>query len=94
LRTLGLLESLNELLKVAGWVDYLNMTKSVYKRLRWEFLSSFKVNWTTSYQNQLVHIQFLLFNRTFEANLVEFERLLRLPNSGVWIAAYENFNDQ
>jgi len=50
LRSLGSLGSLNELLEVVGLIDYMNMTKPVFERLCWEFLSSFKVNWTTLYQ--------------------------------------------
>ena len=85
-----MLESFNELLKVTGWVEYMKMYKPVYERLYYEFMSSIKVNWNTSYQNRPIHIQFQLFNRTFDTNLGEFGRRLRLP----WIPGHENFNEQ
>ncbi|KAJ8445198.1 hypothetical protein Cgig2_024404 [Carnegiea gigantea] len=66
----------------------------MYERLCWEFLSSLKVDRTTPYQNRPVHIQFRLFNRLFEANLVEFDRRLHLLHGGIWVVGHENLNVQ
>ena len=83
LRSLGLWDNLHELLEVVGWVEFMTLDKPVYERLCWEFLSSLKVDWTTSYQNRPVHIQFYFFNRLFEANLAEFDRRLYLAHGVV-----------
>ena len=57
-------------------------------------MSSIKVNWNTLYQNGLIHIQFWLFNRTFDTKLMKFNNHLRLPYGGVWTPDHENFNEQ
>jgi len=43
LRSLGLWDSLHELLEVTGWVELMKPDKPVYERLCWEFLSSLNV---------------------------------------------------
>jgi len=35
-----MLENLNELFEVVGWVDFMKMNKPIYEHLCWEFLSS------------------------------------------------------
>jgi len=88
-----LLKSLNESLEVTSWIEYMKMNKPVYKQLCWEFMSSIKVNWNTPYQNLPVQIQSQLFNRTFDPNLANFDRCLKLLH-GVWTPTHANFNEQ
>ena len=51
LKTIGLWDSLNELIRVAGWTESMGLAFMVYERLRWEFLRSLVVGWSTPYQN-------------------------------------------
>jgi len=94
LKTIGLWDSLNELIRVAGWTESMGLAFMVYERLRWEFLRSLVVGWSTPYQNWPVHIRFRFSNRDFETNLAEFDQTLSLPHSGVWTVRHENFNMQ
>jgi len=59
------------------------MDKLMYEKLCWEFISSIKVNWNVLYQNRLAHIHFQHFNWSFDTNLAEFDRYLRLPQGGI-----------
>ena len=78
-----MLDSSNELVEATGWVDFMKMDKDVYEHLCGEGMSSLKVDWSTMYQNQPVHIQFEFFSRLFEANLVEFESHIKYSHCGV-----------
>ena len=57
LRSIGLWDNLHELLEVTGWVEFMTLDKPMHECLCWEFLSSFKVDWTTPYQNRPIHFK-------------------------------------
>jgi len=88
----GLWDSVNELIGVEGGMEFMGLALPVYEHLCWEVWSSLCVDWSTSYQNQSIHIRFQIFNRDFETNLAECGERLRLPHGRVWTVRHENFN--
>jgi len=45
LKTIGLWDSLTELIEAAGYTEFLSLTLPVYEHLCWEFLSYLAVDW-------------------------------------------------
>jgi len=52
LKTLRLWDSLSELLEVVVWTKFMSLALPMYEHLFWGFLSSLRVDWSTSYQTE------------------------------------------
>ena len=76
LQALDLLDDMNTLLAHLGWLDYLHLKFPVYKKLVWEFFSSFTIDTAGEYHNGRCYIRFRLGDLTHEMNLARFSEFL------------------
>jgi len=58
LKTVGLWNSLNELIGETGWIEFLSLTFPICEPLSWEFFSSLVVDWNACFQQGPIYIKF------------------------------------
>ena len=56
LKTVGLWDSVSELIGVVGWTKFLSLTLPVYERSCRKFLSSLLMDWNARFQDRAVYI--------------------------------------